>query len=147
MTIFRSLRHNSLSASATAWLQQMLQSLDAKDLSTYLSFMAPSIRMTFNNGNPSTSTSTNMPTPTFDGIDAVRAGLAQYWQSFTSIEHEALNVYGDDRHFVHEALNHYLTLDGRRLTLRAAAFIDRDEAGRVLELRLYADQTPLWSAA
>ena len=46
---------------------------------------------------------------------------------------------------MHEAFNHNVTLDGHKVTLRAVALIDRDRQGRVERLRIYSDQTPLWS--
>jgi len=45
---------------------------------------------------------------------------------------------------VHEALNHFTTLDGRAVTLRAVAWIDRDPAGLITSLRVYSDQSPLF---
>jgi len=45
---------------------------------------------------------------------------------------------------VHEALNHFTTLDGRSVTLRAVAWIDRDAAGQIASLRVYSDQSPLF---
>lgn len=80
-----------------------------------------------------------------DGIEAAREGLGHFWQSFGTLRHEELNIYGTDENFAHEALNHYTTLDGRDVTLRAVAFIDRDEAGKIYSLRLYGDQSPLWA--
>ena len=81
------------------------------------------------------------------GKEAVTAGLAAYWQSFGSLEHEPLNIYGSDDSFVLEALNHYTTADGREVTLRAVAFTDRDEDGLVRSVRLYSDTSPLFAAA
>lgn len=55
--------------------------------------------------------------------------------------------YGGDRFFTHEAFNHYITLDGRNVTLRAVALVDWDRQGRIEQLRVtaYSGQTPLWS--
>lgn len=80
-----------------------------------------------------------------DGIEAAREGLGQFWQSFGMLRHEELNIYGTDENFAHEALNHYITLDGRNVTTRAVAFIDRDKEGRICSLRVYGDQSPLWA--
>lgn len=74
----------------------------------------------------------------------MREGLSQYWQGFGTLRHTELNIYGNDRNFVHEALNHYTTLDGREVTLRAVAWIDRNDAGEIVEVRVYSDQSPLW---
>lgn len=134
MASLANVRINQLSSAATAWLQEVLQALDAKDVDGYTAFMADDVEVTFNNGDMS-----------MRGRDAVRDGLSQFWQSFGTIEHEELNIYGTDHHLVHEALNHYTTLDGRGVTLRAVAWIDRDDDGMVTSLRVYNDQSPLWS--
>lgn len=133
-TPLSTVRINQLSPDATQWLAEVLEALDAKDLPKYLTYLSPSITITFNNGNQ-----------TFKGIDAVRKGLGSFWQTFGSLRHEELNIYGTDVNFVHEALNHCTTLDGRKVTIRAVAFIDRDKEGRIEELRIYSDQSPLWA--
>lgn len=130
----RTVRINQLSPAATEWFSSVLSALDAKDLPQYLSHMSPRVRIIFNNGEM-----------TMDGIEAVREGLGQFWQSFDTLRHEELNIYGTDGNFAHEALNHYTTLDGREVTIRAVAFIDRDEGGRICSLRLYGNQSPLWA--
>lgn len=131
--LLASLRTNQLSPPATAWLTQVLTALDAKDVSAYTAFMAPGVTMSFNNGDM-----------TLRGVDAVRAGLAQFWQSFGRLRHEELNIYGTDQRFVHEARNHYTTLDGREVVVRAVAWIDRNAEGEIEEVRVYNDQSPLW---
>lgn len=129
-----SVRTNQLSPAATEWFASVLSALDAKDLPRYLSYLSPRVSIIFNNGEM-----------TMDGIEAAREGLGQFWQSFGTLRHEELNIYGTDQNFVHEALNHHTTLDGRDVTIRAVAFIDRDEGGKICSLRLYADQSPLWA--
>lgn len=64
---------------------------------------------------------------------------------YDTIEHDLLNIYGTDDHYVLEALNHYTTLDGRQVTLRAVAFTDRNAAGLVDSVRLYTDTAPLFA--
>jgi hypothetical protein len=75
-------------------------------------------------------------------VRAVREGLAQFWQSFDTLEHDELNVYGTDRNLAHEALNHYTTADRRKVTIRAVAWIDRDDDGQITSIRIYNDQSP-----
>lgn len=133
MTITSSLRANTLNPETTSWLFHLISLLDDKNLDEYLKHFHPSTIIRFNNGHP-----------TFRGIDEARTGLAAFWSTFDTIEHEELNVYGDERTLVHEALNHFVTLDGRRVTVCAVAFIDRDEQGLITELRVYGDQSGLW---
>ncbi len=107
--------------------------MDRKDLDAYGAFLAEGCALQMNNQPPTA------------GKEAVLRGLASYWQSFGSIEHDLDNIYGDDRRFALEALNHYRRLDGRAVTLRAGAFTDRDEAGLVTSVRLYTDTGPLFA--
>ena len=134
MAIFDNVRINQLSTAATGWLRQVLQALDAKNVDAYTSFMSDDVEILFNNGEMA-----------MRGRDAVRAGLTQFWQSFGTLEHDEINIYGTDHNLVHEALNYYTTLDGRKVTVRAVAWIDRDDAGHVVSLRVYNDQSPLWN--
>lgn len=128
------LRINQLSPDAYDKYLDYLGAMDAKDLDRYGSFLADDVVLQMNNADPTV------------GKDAVLAGLAQYWPSFATIEHDLLNIYGTDERYVLEALNHYTTHDGRSVTLRAVAFTDRNDKGLVESVRLYTDTAPLWSA-
>lgn len=133
MATLDNVRINQLSDEGTAWLQSILTTLDAKDVDAYTGFMADDVEVTFNNGDM-----------TMRGRDAVRDGLAEFWQSFGTLLHDELNIYGTDRNLVHEALNYYTTLDGRDVTIRAVAWIDRNDDGEVMSMRIYKDQSPLF---
>lgn len=124
---------NELSDDAFAWYSDYLAALDAKDIDAYTAFLAENVELIQNNEDP------------VEGRDAVHAGLSAYWQSFGDLEHDLLNIYGSDRNFVLEALNHYTKLDGEPVTLRAVAFTDRDEEGRVTSVRFYTDTGPLFA--
>jgi ketosteroid isomerase-like protein len=130
---FQNVRINQLGPEATRWLHEVLTALDAKDVDAYTGFMADDVEVSFNNGEM-----------TMRGRDAVRDGLARFWQSFGTLTHDELNIYGTDRNLVHEALNYYTTLDGREVTIRAVAWVDRDDDGNIVSLRIYNDQSPLW---
>lgn len=129
-----SLRINELPTEAYAWYEDYLGVLDAKDIDSYADFLDPEVELILNNAEPVT------------GRDAVVAGLGEYWKSFGTLEHEPLAILGTPSNFVLEALNHYTTLDGRQVTLRAVAFTDRDQDGLVTSVRLYTDTTPLFEA-
>jgi ketosteroid isomerase-like protein len=130
---FQNVRINQLGPEATRWLHEVLTALDAKDVDAYTVFMADDVEASFNNGEM-----------TMRGREAVRDGLARFWQSFGTLAHDELNIYGTDRNLVHEALNYYTTLDGREVTIRAVAWVDRDDDGNIVSLRIYNDQSPLW---
>lgn len=128
------LRINELSPAAYESYLSYLAAMDAKDLEGYGAFLADDVTLQMNNAEPMV------------GKPSVLAGLGQYWPSFASIEHDLLNIYGTDDHYVLEALNHYTTHDGRAVTLRAVAFTDKDDQGKVASVRLYTDTAPLFTA-
>ncbi len=82
--------------------------------------------------------------PTVEGKEAIVQFLSNYWKTFTSLEHDLLNIYGSDSAFVLEALNHYKRNDGKTVTLRAVAFTDRNANGLVTSVRFYTDVAPLF---
>lgn len=127
------LRINQLSPAGFAWYRSYLEALDAKDLARYGEFLADECVMQMNNDAP------------VIGKSAVLAMLGPYWQSFGTLEHDLLNIYGGDTSFMLEALNHYTRLDGGAVTLRAVALTDRDATGRVVSFRLYTDTKPLFA--
>ncbi len=135
----KSLRDNQLSADGWSWYQRYLEALDAYDVERYAAFLAPDVAVQFGNAEPMT------------GLAAVTGGLAGFWQSIRdmgfTLLHEPLNIYGTDERFVLEALNHYDAPDGRRVTVRAVAFTERDGAGQVTSVRLYQDLSPLYQPA
>ncbi len=130
------LRINQLSPSAYAWYLGYLAALDAKDVDTYSNYLATECSLQFNNATPSV------------GRHAVIDGLSRYWATFGDLEHDLLNIYGSDAAFALEALNHYTRADnGDPVTLRAVAFTDRDDDGRVTSVRLYTDTAPLFHSS
>jgi ketosteroid isomerase-like protein len=127
------LRTNQLSPGAYRWYLDYLGAMDRKDLNAYGAFLADGCALQMNNQPPTV------------GKEAVLQGLAAYWRSFGSVEHDLDNICGDDRRFALEALNHYTRPDGDAVTLRAVALTDRDEAGLVTSVRLYTDTGPLFA--
>ena len=128
------LRVNQLSDEGWAWYRAYLTVLDDYNLDGYVAFLAPRVSLRFNNDVP------------VAGRDQVTEALGRFWGSISAmgyeLRHEPLNIYGDDLRFVTEALNHY-TKRGDRVTLRATAWTDRGDDGRVTSVRLYQDLSPL----
>ena len=131
------LRINQLSDDGWTWYQAYLTALDAYDVDGYASFLADDVSVRFNNDDPLT------------GLATVREGLSRFWSSITgmgyALVHEPLNIYGDDRHLVLEALNHYDRPGTPRVTVRATAWTDRGEDGKVTSVRLYQDLSALYA--
>lgn len=131
--ILTSLRINQLSPAASAWyLGVYLAAMDRRDIDAYAALLADGVTVRFNNEEP------------VAGKPAVVGMLGGYWQGFAAIEHEPLNIYGSDRAFMLEALNHYTRHDGKKVTARAVALTDRDPAGAVTSVRVYSDVSALF---
>ena len=137
MVTLTSLRINQLGEDAWAAYSDYLEVLDRYDVGAFAAFLADDVRVQFNNDEPMT------------GKETAVQGLGGFWASIQgmgyALTHEPLNIYGDDDHYVLEALNHYDREGGRRLTIRAVAFTDRDEAGLVTSIRVYQDLAPLYA--
>ena len=132
--ITRNLRINQLSKAAYENYLAYLTALDDRDIAAYGEFLADDVSIQFGNAAPVT------------GKDAVIPLLADYWQSFAGIEHDLTNIYGTDTSYVLEADNHYVRHDGKQVTVRAVAFTDKDENGKVSSVRIYGDTSPVFAA-
>lgn len=134
IVITKNLRVNQLSDAEYERYLAYLTVLDARDVDAYAAHLADDVVMQFGNAEP------------VRGKDAVTAMLAGYWQSFAAIEHDLTNIYGTDQAYVLEADNHYVRHDGERVTVRAVAFTDKDEAGKVTSVRIYGDTSPVFAS-
>ena len=129
----KNLRINQLSQETYQWYLKYLEVLDRLDIEAYGQFLAEDCSLQSNNNPP------------LKGKEVVLQGLADYWTTFASLEHDLLNLYGNDSSLVLEALNHYLRHDGKTVTIRAVAVTERNEEGLVTAVRVYTDTTPLFA--
>jgi hypothetical protein len=127
------LRINQLSPATYQWYLEYLEALDTLDIEAYGKFLAQDCSVRSNNNPP------------MEGKEVVMQGLSAYWTTFSSLEHDLLNIYGNDSSFVLEALNHYKRNDGKVVAIPAVAFTDRNEEGLVTSVRFYTDTTPLFT--
>ncbi len=132
--ITSNLRINQLSDGAFQSYLRYLTVLDAKDIDAYAEFLADNVSIEFGNA------------PAVTGKKAVVEMLGGYWQSFKSIEHDLTNIYGSDDAYVLEALNHYERHDGKKITVRAVAFTDKNDEGLVTSIRVFGDTSPLFES-
>ncbi len=129
------LRINQLSPEAYERYLNYLQTMDNKDVESYGSYLSGNVEMYFNNH------------PFGRGKETILGGLRQYWKSFKTVEHDLLNIYGSNHHYVLEALNHYERHDGQQVTVKAVAFTDLNADGLVESVRLYMDTSPVFAQA
>ncbi|BFP43510.1 nuclear transport factor 2 family protein [Flavobacteriaceae bacterium GF1] len=128
----QNLKVNQLSEEVYRNYLLYLEAMDNKDLETYGKFLADDVEMWFNNEQFGS------------GKKTILKGLGAYWQSFASIEHDLTNIYGTDRNYVLEALNHYKRHDGKDATVKAVAFTDLNDHGKVKSVRLYMVMDPVF---
>lgn len=131
--ITSNLRINQISPEAYGWYLRYLAAVDAKDIDAYGAFLAEDCESWSNNGE------------VVRGKSAILAGLAAYWPSFRSLEHDLLSILGRDDAFALEAFNHYVRHDGRSVSVRAVALTERGGDGRVVRFRFYTDLAPLFA--
>jgi ketosteroid isomerase-like protein len=127
------LKINQLSSEAYQWYLFYLEAIDTKDLTAYSRFLAGDCVMQSNNNSH------------IQGKGAIVQFLTNHWKTFDSLEHDLLNIYGNDSAFVLEALNHYTRYDGLPVALRAVALTDRNAANLVASVRLYTDTSELFA--
>lgn len=125
------LKINQISSQAYEWYLGYLEAIDGKNIQKYGNYLAQDCMMYQNNSPP------------VEGKAAILAGLSQYWQTFKSLTHDLLNIYGTDSSFVLEALNHYQRNDNEVVTVRAVAITERNQTGQVTSFRFYTDTTPV----
>lgn len=130
--ILHAVRTNQLSQAGFEWYVAYLTMLDSGNHDGYAAFLDPDCILQANNDLP------------LYGIDAIKTALAAYWRAFAKIEHEVLNIYGTDDQFAVELLCHYTRKDGKRITIPAAAFMDRGEDGQAVMINLYANASPVF---
>ena len=129
--IANQMRINQLGLAATAWYLGFLEAVEAKDIGRFAGYLADDIDMRINDA------------PSIAGKDAVVEQLRAEWRCFRSINHELLNILGDDAGFVSESLHHYDRHDGTQVTTRAAVFTERGIDGTVASIRIYSDALPV----
>lgn len=126
------LKINQLAPEVYQWYLSYLEAIDNKDIEAYVNFLADDCVMLSNNNSPT------------QGKTAILENLSHYWKTFDSLEHDLLNIYGDDLSFVLEALNHYVRLDAKHVTVRAVAITERNKEGLVSSFRFYTDTKPIF---
>lgn len=68
--------------------------------------------------------------------ERVVAELEVFWLGFENLEHELLNILGNDYSFCAEVLVHYQQGETNAEPLKTVTFFDRNELGQITSLRL-----------
>ncbi len=127
MATFENIRINQLSGEGTAWFRDLLAVIETLDAGAYSARMADDVELVLNGE------------VTMRGREAVRDGLAAAWEPLSSLSHDEANIYGTDRHFVHETVVRTETSDGQKDVSASTIWIDRDDEGRLSAARIYQD--------
>jgi hypothetical protein len=127
------LRINQLSEKAFQWYLGYLNTIDNRDIKSYVSYLSDDCTLQINNDPP------------VSGKDQITKHLTSLWTSFKGNGHDLLNIYGTDSSFSSEIINHFALHDGKEITVNAVGYLDRNGEGLLTSVRLYADFSPLFS--
>ncbi len=130
--MFSSLQTSQLSEAAFTWYADFLTAASNPNWRDQIGYYAEDAVLQANNRVPA------------HGLAAITAELERYWQGFTAIRYEPINVLGCDHNFAVEMLCHYTLPSGQVFTVPASGFITRNDAGRIQAMRLFADVTPIF---
>ncbi len=131
--ILTSLRTSTLSKAGFDWYVGFVSAFDSRDETRLEPFLHQDAVFELNNYLP------------FYGKRTVCMALSQFWQGVEGIEHEPINIYGDDNQFAAELLSHYVRREGGApITVPVAAFYDRDASGLLISSRMFIDLTPVF---
>jgi len=133
--IIKNLRLNQLTPEGFAWYLRVLDSVDARDIVTYASYLSEDTSAQVNNIGPVT------------GRQNVVNALTPVWLGFGGLEHDLRVIVGDDTSFAVEAVNRYTLWDGTQVFVNATAFYDRAADGLVKAVRMYGDMSKVTAGA
>jgi ketosteroid isomerase-like protein len=108
--------------------------VDSKDLDAMRAMLAENPRFVMSNNDP------------LIGKDAVMAGNAGFFTMIQGSRHEVLHEWAVGTATIAETEVTYQRLDGKEVTVPAVTIWEVDEAGLITNLRIYADQTPLFAS-
>ena len=118
------LRINQLSDKAFQWYLGYLNTIDNRDIKSYVSYLFDDCTLQINNDPP------------VSGKDQITKHPTSLWTSFKGNGHDLLIIYGTDSSFSSEIVNHFAV---------AVGYLDRNGEGLLTSVRLYADFSPLFS--
>ena len=120
------LRINQISPAGVDWLLRYLSEVETRNLESAIAFFDDDAIVQINDGMP------------LQSAIAFRGLFQRYFANFSQVEHEVLNAYGVDQHFVAEMLCHYTpAASGKRITMPATAIYERNHDGRIASMRIY----------
>jgi ketosteroid isomerase-like protein len=116
------------------WVRETYAAIDRKDNDAFIGRFAPDVRVRFGNAEPVV------------GREANRAAFRQFFDAIRAIRHRIDHAYYVGDTIVLEFTVTYTRLDGREVTVPAAAVweLERELATR---FQVYVDQAPLWAEA
>lgn len=130
-----SLRVCHVSATTLDWYAAYVAEIDARASDHALAYVANDCVIQVNDALP------------IYGKVAFARSLAEYFETFSRIEHELVNIYGADQNFCVELLCHYTPAGAANgVTIPAAALYDRNSDGLISSIRLYVSGGGMFEA-
>lgn len=116
------------------WLAELFRAIDRKDIDAYLAFMTPDAVFRFGSA------------PGIKGHDAIRAAVADFYDSFDTLSHELDRAWAEGDTLVVEGRTTYTRHDGAQVTVPFADVFDL-QGDRISHYAVYADIAPLYAPA
>lgn len=113
------------------WLAELFRAIGRKDIDAYLAFMTPDAVFRFGSA------------PGIKGHDAIRAAVADFYDTFDSLSHELDRAWSGPDTLVVEGRTTYRRHDGSRVTVPFADVFEL-EGDRIALYAIYADIAPLY---
>ncbi len=116
------------------WLTDLFRAIDRKDINAYLAFMTPDAVFRFGSS------------PGIRGHDAIRAAVADFYDTFHALSHELDRAWAGADTLVVEGRTTYTRHDGSTVTVPFADVFEL-EGDRIAHYAIYADIAPLYETA
>jgi ketosteroid isomerase-like protein len=107
--------------------------VDGQDMDRLGELLSEDARFVMGNGDP------------LIGRAAVLAGNAAFFTMVQGLRHSVLREWAIGAVTVAETEVTYLRLDGKEVSIPAVTIWETDQAGLITELRIFADQAPLFA--
>ena len=128
----KQLENQMLTPEAFTWLQNKYLAIDSTNKEAFASFLAKDCTLQFGNN------------PLVVGrIDLVE-GIEHFWKTIKGLNHNFINVLGNDNHISLEANIDYTRLDGKIVVTPCVTNIKRNSEGLATSIKIFLDVAPVF---
>ncbi len=130
----KQLENQMLTTEAFTWLQNKYLAVDSTNKEAYASFLAQDCTLQFGNN------------PIVVGKKDLVEGIEDFWKTIKGLNHNFINVLGNDSHISLEANIDYTRLDGKTVLTPCVTNINRDTEGLATSIKIFLDIAPVFQS-